>query len=396
MTFGTKIKVVLLSFCMASSVIFPGCKPKGEDQILQPVTESSSETQAALDTGTRSESVTDSDTDEQTSETIPSSLHMDPPEVDTEAPVFISYPRTIKLLKGKKFIPDDYVGYIDDVDRDVDLKVTGEVDVNKTGIYPIKMTITDDAGNSKTIDVTVNVYTKSETKKTTGSKSTGTTTKAKKVTFADLKKKYETGNAFIGIDVSKYQGNINFEKVKEAGCHFVILRIAIYNNGKFGIDSKFEQYYKDAKAAGLLIGVYYYSVDNTTELMKQHCAEIAAALKGKEIDFPIAYDFEKWKGFQKLKMNSSDLNNMFYLFCSELESYGYETMIYANKYFLNHYFRPGGHKIWLAEWTAQPSYVGKIHFWQFSAKGRISGISGDVDVDIYYPDGRVIEAKKEN
>ena len=395
------LKAVSLSLCLAAVTVSQGCMIKNNETDLQ-ATESSSDTQIVTEpvTDTSGESVTDSGSDAPSSDTAPTTLHMEPPAVDTTAPVFISYPRTIKLLKGTEFVPDDYVGYIDDVDKDIELKVTGDVDINTVGDYPIKMTITDDAGNSKTIDVMVNVYTKKQaTKKPTStsssSKSSSTTTKSKKPTFAELKKKYETGNAFIGIDVSKYQGNINFQKVKDAGCHFVILRAAIYNNGKFGIDSKFEQYYKDAKTAGLMIGVYYYSVDNTAELMKQHCAELAAALKGKQIDFPVAYDFEKWKGFQKLKMNSSDLNNMFYLFCSEMQNYGYEAMIYANPYFLRNWFKPGNYKIWLADWKTQPSYAGTIHFWQFSATGRIDGINADVDVDVYYPDGRVVEAKKE-
>ncbi len=400
MKLSKKVKATLLLFSMSATVLSQGCMLNMNEYKYQSSESSTTETIVSSDSKTGSESDSESVPADTTEETIPSSLHMDPPEVDTEAPVFISYPRTINLLKGKEFIPGDYVGYIDDVDRDVDFKVTGDVDVNAVGSYPIQMTITDDAGNSKTIDVTVKVYTKKPTPTknpdATSSKTSSSTTKKPKTTFADLKKKYETGNAFIGIDVSKYQGNIDFQKVKDAGCHFVILRAAIYNNGKFGIDSKFEQYYKDAKAAGLLVGVYYYSVDNTTELMKEHCAELAKALKGKEIDFPVAYDFEKWKGFQKLKMNSSDLTNMFYLFCSEMESYGYEAMIYANPYFLRNWFRPGGHKIWLADWKTNPSYVGKFYFWQFSASGRIAGIQGNVDVDVYYPNGRVVEAKKED
>lgn len=395
-----KIKAVSLSFCMCATALMQGCMLNANEySYISQTGTSGSESAAYTDTG--SESSPADSSDNTTEETIPSSLHMEPPEVDTEAPVFISYPRTISLAKGKEFVPDDYVGYIDDTDRDVELKVTGEVDNNTVGDYPIQMTITDDAGNSKTIDVTVKVYakkptpTKKPTSSTSKTSSTGTT-KSKKPSFADLKSKYETGNAFIGIDVSKYQGNIDFQKVKDAGCHFVILRMAIYNNGKFGIDTKFEDNYKKAKAAGLLIGVYYYSVDNTEKLMKEHCAELAKALKGKEIDFPVAYDFEKWKGFQKLKMNSSDLNNMFYLFCTEMESYGYDAMIYANPYFLRNWFKPGHYKIWLADWKTQPSYVGTFYFWQFSATGRIAGIQGDVDVNIYYPEGRTVEAKKED
>ena len=393
-----KIKALSLSVCMSGVMLMQGCMLNANEyQYVTTTNGSNTESTLPADSGSESSSSESSET--TTEESIPSSLHMEPPEVDTEAPVFISYPRTISLVKGKEFKPDDYVGYIDDTDRDVELKVTGEVDINKTGDYPIQMTITDDAGNSKTIDVTVKVYTKKPTptkKPATSSKSSTSNTTKKKYNFSDLKDKYASGNAYIGIDVSKYQGNIDFQKVKDAGCHFVILRMAIYNNGKFGIDTKFEENYKKAKAAGLLIGVYYYSVDNTEKLMKEHCAELAKALKGKEIDFPVAYDFEKWKGFQNLKMNSSDLNNMFYLFCSEMESYGYEAMIYANPYFLRNWFKPGGHKIWLADWKSQPSYVGKFYFWQFSATGKIPGINANVDVNIYYPEGRVVEAKKED
>ena len=396
-----KIKALSLSFCMCATALMQGCMLNANEySYISQTGNTGTETTKGSDTGSESSPADSSDTT-TTEETIPASLHMDPPEVDTEAPVFISYPRTISLQKGKEFVAGDYVGYIDDTDRDVELKVTGEVDNNTVGEYPIQMTITDDAGNSKTIDVTVKVYakkptpTKKPTSSTSKTSSTGTT-KSKKPSFADLKSKYETGNAFIGIDVSKYQGNIDFQKVKDAGCHFVILRMAIYNNGKFGIDTKFEENYKKAKAAGLLIGVYYYSVDNTEKLMKEHCAELAKALKGKEIDFPVAYDFEKWKGFQNLKMNSSDLNNMFYLFCSEMESYGYDAMIYANPYFLRNWFKPGHYKIWLADWKTQPSYAGTFYFWQFSATGRVPGIQGDVDVNVYYPDGRTVEAKKED
>lgn len=395
-----KIKVLSLSVCMSAVMLMQGCMLNANQyQYVTTKDGTSSESTLPADSGSESSSDESSETT-TTEETIPASLHMDPPEVDTEAPVFISYPRTIQLLKGKEFVADEYVGYIDDTDREVELKVTGDVDINTVGDYPIQMTISDDAGNSKTIDVTVKVYTKkpTPTKKpvSSSSKSSTSNTTKKKYNFSDLKDKYASGNAYIGIDVSKYQGNIDFQKVKDAGCHFVIIRMAIYNNGKFGIDTKFEENYKKAKAAGLLVGVYYYSVDNTEKLMKEHCAELAKALKGKEIDFPVAYDFEKWKGFQKLKMNSSDLNNMFYLFCSEMESYGYEAMIYANPYFLRNWFRPGGHKIWLADWKTQPSYVGKFHFWQFSATGKIPGINANVDVNIYYPEGRVVEAKKED
>ena len=154
-----KIKALSLSVCMSAVMLMQGCMLNANQyQYVTTKDGTSSESTLPADSGSESSSDESSETT-TTEETIPASLHMDPPEVDTEAPVFISYPRTIQLLKGKEFVADEYVGYIDDTDREVELKVTGDVDINTVGDYPIQMTISDDAGNSKTIDVTVKVYT---------------------------------------------------------------------------------------------------------------------------------------------------------------------------------------------------------------------------------------------
>ena len=203
-----KIKALLLSVCMSGVILMQGCMLNA-NEYQYVTTTNGTNTESTLPADSGSESSSDESSETTTEESIPASLHMEPPEVDTEAPVFISYPRTISLVKGKDFKPDEYVGYIDDTDRDVELKVTGEVDINTVGDYPIKMTITDDAGNSKTIDVTVKVYTKkpTPTKKpaTSSSKSSTSNTTKKKYNFSDLKDKYATGNAYIGKDNAAYR-----------------------------------------------------------------------------------------------------------------------------------------------------------------------------------------------
>ena len=107
MNFSIRIKAAFLTACMAFAMVVPGCTPKGE-AFLSSVSDQASETltTALPDTGSESGSESGTLPEDSSSETIPSSLHMDPPEVDTEAPVFISYPRTIQLQKGKEFVYD--------------------------------------------------------------------------------------------------------------------------------------------------------------------------------------------------------------------------------------------------------------------------------------------------
>lgn len=310
----------------------------------------------------------------------PAIPHMDMPDVDTTAPFFLTLPESVSIENGSEFDINRHIGYIDDCDSNVDLQIDGEVDTSEDGSYALSLTITDDAGNSKTGSMTVNVYTPSSSGGGGGGGSSEHTTLA----YSDFIDRYPAADIAHGIDVSRYQGDIDFEAVKAAGCDFVMLRAMIYNNGELGKDKKFEEYYADAKAAGLLIGVYYYSTDSTIEMLHEHCDELLAVLDGKELDLPVAFDWESWAHFQKYQMSIIDINNLFYEFAGIMEENGYSTILYSSKYYLEIIWEPAGYDVWLAHYVKETSYEGDYTMWQIGSIGRIDGCDEDVDTDILF------------
>ncbi|MCR4557839.1 MAG: DUF5011 domain-containing protein [Saccharofermentans sp.] len=316
----------------------------------------------------------------QTATPTPSIPHMNQPEKDITAPFFLNLPESVSVEVGSDFDIQRYIGYVDDCDSDVELLIEGEVDTSDSGSYPLTLTLADDAGNTKTGSMTVNVYVPSGGGGGGGGGSSEHTTLA----YSDFMDRYPDSDIAYGIDVSRYQGDIDFEKVRDAGCEFVMLRAMIYNNGELGEDRKFEEYYEDAKAAGLLIGVYYYSTDCDIEELHDHCDELLAVLEGKELDLPVAFDWESWSHFQKYNMSIVDINNLFYEFAGIMEANGYSTILYGSKYYLEIIWEPAGYDVWLAHYVRETSYEGDYTMWQTGSIGRIDGISEDCDTDILF------------
>ena len=191
---------------------------------------------------------------------------------------------------------------------------------------------------------------------------------------------------FKGIDVSKWQGKINFEAVRDAGCQFVIMRIGHGRNGM-----EMDEYYRSnmagAKSAGLDVGVYFYSTANTEKAVRQEARWIAENLKGEKLDFPVVFDWESFSNFQKYGMSIHDLNMLFEAFADELQKQGYSAMLYGSKNYLQNFWYPQKkYPVWLAHYTDQTDYLGDYAIWQMSCRGRIPGIAGDVDLDIQYMD----------
>ena len=375
------LAVTSLAAAMVMS-LFTGCKKPGYEEGMRDgndinTFESTEDTEETEPTPTPEPTETPTPTPSPT----PAKPHMDKPEQDTKAPMFLSLPETVSIKVGNTFNIQKHIGYIDDCDADVDIKVEGEVDTSTVGSYPITITLTDDAGNTKTGKMTVKVY---KPGNTGGGGGGGGTDTHKTLKFADFKARYPDSDIAHGIDVSRYQGDINFEKVKAAGCEFVMLRAMIYNNGELGEDRKFEQYYKDAKAAGLKIGVYYYSTDSTIEMLKEHTDELLKVIKDKELDLPVAFDWESWWNFQKYNMSIVDINNLFYEFADIMTQNGYKTILYASKYYLEIIWQPAGYDVWLAHYVKQTAYEGDYTMWQTGSIGRIDGCSEDVDTDILF------------
>ena len=182
-----------------------------------------------------------------------------------------------------------------------------------------------------------------------------------------------------GIDVSKHNGNINWNKVN---VDFAILR-AGYGNSVSQKDAKFEANYAGAKKAGIPIGAYWYSYAKTEADAKKEAEACLAILKGKQFEYPIYYDIEE-------KGSLAVANKIARVFCDILEKAGYYVGIYCSTSHLLTYFSDEirrRYTIWVAQWrVSKPSYSGTYDIWQYSDSGRINGISGNVDMDYCYLD----------
>lgn len=186
------------------------------------------------------------------------------------------------------------------------------------------------------------------------------------------------------IDVSTWQGNIDWSKVKADGVQGAIIR-AGFGNVASQKDNKFERNYTNAKAVGMPIGAYWYSYATSVADAKKEAEVCLSILKGKQFEYPIYYDLEdpSMTGCGK-----SVLTQIATTFCETLESAGYYVGIYSNPNWLKNYLDYNTVKkytLWLAHWgVSEPSY--KCGLWQYSSSGSVSGISGRVDMNWGYQD----------
>lgn len=300
---------------------------------------------------------------------------------DTTPPLIINEGWDTRHVQGTAFDLNNYIGYGDNYDKTPSLTYTGDIDPNTVGIYPLHATVTDSSGNASEFDVSIQVL----------SEVRDDPDENPRVDFKDFIKKYDSGNEKFGIDVSTWQGDIDFEAVKNAGCQFVIMRIGVWYNtyGEVVMDDWYQSNIEKAEAAGLDVGVYFYTTDNTSDGIKAHCKWIADALDGRKLDYPVAFDWEEWTTFQEFGMSLHDLNELYRLFASEMESYGYSAMLYSSRNLLRTIWddrSKRSHTVWLAHFTDETDYEGEYDIWQASCYGNIDGIAGDVDMNIQYND----------
>lgn len=203
-----------------------------------------------------------------------------------------------------------------------------------------------------------------------------------------------------GIDVSKHQGTIDFKAVKADGISFVIIRIGYRGYGDAGTlcnDINYETYINDAKAAGLKVGVYYYSqAINKTEA-KEEANYVINKLNGTNLDLPVYYDVEfasygtgrLWKAWDDGSLTKAGMTANVKTFCNAIKNAGYTHGLYSNKDFLTSKYNTSeleaeGYQIWLAHYISNTNYTGKYKIWQYSSKGSVDGISGNVDCNFRY------------
>ena len=184
-----------------------------------------------------------------------------------------------------------------------------------------------------------------------------------------------------GIDVSGWQGDINFKKVAQDNVDFVIVK-AGYTTSTV---ETWEKNYTNAKHNGLKVGAYWYSTATTIDEVMAEIKAFKKALKGKELDYPVYYDIEEQATFAEGK---AFVTKMVETFCEEMKKDKFYPGIYCSTYWYENYVEESTRKkypAWIADYRGKCYYTGDIGIWQWGV-GNVSGISGDVDMDISYVD----------
>lgn len=194
------------------------------------------------------------------------------------------------------------------------------------------------------------------------------------------------------IDISEWQGKADFSKVKAAGINCVILR-AGFGRESTQVDAEFERNYKNAKAAGLKVGAYWYAYATDAADARKEAQACLEVIKGKKFELPVFYDMED---ASQTKYGKTALTKFAVEFMAVLIDAGYKTGIYANANWFENYLDYnklyGTYNIWLAQYNSEPQF--KCDIWQYTSSGKVNGIEGNVDMNIIYNE-KIIDKNSE-
>lgn len=207
---------------------------------------------------------------------------------------------------------------------------------------------------------------------------------------------------YHGIDVSKWQGPIDWAKVKADGIDYAFIQVGFRGYGSTGVlnDSTKDPYFhvnmQSAIANGIRVGVYVFSQATTEAEAREEAEYILESIGGYNISMPLVLDYEYASTDNGLggrlynaKLSKAQATSVCMAFCKEIVDAGYTPMVYANKSMLTDQIDAtvltnAGYRIWLANYNKETTYAGAFDFWQYSEKGKVKGISGNVDMNFYY------------
>ncbi len=194
----------------------------------------------------------------------------------------------------------------------------------------------------------------------------------------------------VGIDVSSFQGDVDWAAVREAGIEFVIIRLGYRGYGQAGtlcLDKKFIQNIEGAQAQGLDVGVYFFAQAVNEQEAIEEAEFVLSYLEGYELQLPVVYDPESILDDTARTDNVTGeqftLNTL--AFCERIEEAGYEAMVYSNMLWEAYKFdlaQLSDYPIWYADYELLPQTPYRFSFWQYTNTGRVAGIAGDVDYNI--------------
>ncbi len=198
-----------------------------------------------------------------------------------------------------------------------------------------------------------------------------------------------SGESMLGVDVSRFQGSINWTKAAKAGISFAIIRIGGRGYGEEGalyLDSKAQKNYTGAKKAGLQVGVYFFSQAVIPEEAREEAAYVLDAIKDWELDLPIVFDWEKMGADSRTAdITTEELIPITKAFCETITDAGHRAMVYFNPdqardvAYLEALLDYG---FWLALYSQEMTFPYRVDIWQYTNKGKVPGFSKNVDLNL--------------
>ena len=304
--------------------------------------------------------------------------------VDEEKPlVWLSGSYSARV--GSDLNLEDEIFCADNYDSNPTCKIEGTYYLNTAGTYNLTYVATDSNKNEERINFTLNVY---EPAPATTTQTPAPAEEREEVVtaFNDVVATHKDENTEIGIDVSKWQGDIDFKKVKDAGATFVMIRVGSQQgvDGEYILDPYFKQNIENALANDLKVGVYFYSYANSKKEARKQADWVLDQIKDYELTLPIAFDWECYNSFNQMELSLFGLNEVAESFLEKVEDKEYDGMLYGSKNYLNSIWKYHDYDVWLAHYTDQTDYDSHYVMWQLCQDGRIDGINTAVDINVLY------------
>ena len=198
------------------------------------------------------------------------------------------------------------------------------------------------------------------------------------------------GQTILGIDVSSHQGEIDWQAVAEAGVGFAFVRLGYrgYDSGALHEDTYAQQNLQGAKEAGIPVGAYFFSQAISPEEAAQEAAYALDILGQMQLELPLVYDWEYISASARTgNVDQKTLTDCTLKFCQAVQAAGYEAMIYANTDQVTRRLdmeKLEGYPLWLAKYDLQQDFPCKADLWQYTDTGKVSGISGKVDINLMF------------
>ena len=305
--------------------------------------------------------------------------------VDEEEPlIWLSGSYSARV--GSDLHLEDEILCADNYDNKPNCRIEGDYDLNTAGTYNLTYVATDSSNNEERVNFTLNVYDPAPAIEVEEKVVEEEPEKPVVTAFNDVVKAHKDENTEIGIDVSRWQEEIDFKKVKDAGATFVMIRVGAQQGmgGEYILDPYFKQNIENALVNDLKVGVYFYSYADSTEEAKKQADWVLKQIKDYKLTLPVAFDWECYNNFNQMELSLFGLNEVAETFLERVEEEGYDGMLYGSKNYLDSIWKYHDYDVWLAHYTDETDYDSHYVMWQLCQDGQIDGINTAVDINVLY------------